>query len=128
MSFGTWTYPTDFGTFKTTQIMSYYDRPLLFIAEDNVGTKYFGYLIDEDEHKSDTILFTPMSENRINELLSGKISIRKALVESENGWGFECFYPSRFSDKKSYSKVRFSQTLKEDEVPDEDVYLEEANQ
>lgn len=120
-----WTYVTEFGDFTTTQIMDYYDRPLSFIAKDTVGTHYFGYLLNIDADKSDTILFTPMSKARINELLTGKISIQKALVESENGWGFEQFYPSIFSTKKERTTIRLSKDLTEEEMPDEDVFFEE---
>lgn len=128
MSHEIWKYPTDFGKFKTTEIIDYYDRPLAFFAKDAVGTLYFGYLLDEDEEKSDTILFTPVSEKRSMELLAGKVSMREALFHSESGWGFEVYYPSKFSTKETTSKVRFSNTLTEEELPDADVFLKEVTE
>jgi len=113
-------YPTLIGELSVVKIMDYYDRPLSFIARDQLGSKYLGYLIDARDNY-ETFLFTPMTKGRIEELLEGKIAIRDALVFSENGWALESKYVVRSSGLDNFFTTRVSADLSDDELPDADV-------
>lgn len=64
------------------QILVYYDIPEIFIATDEVGTKFLCLLVDFDE---EIVLYisTPISINRLTEFINGRVELRDIFVNPE---------------------------------------------
>lgn len=85
-------FKTPLGQMKVLEIYLYYDRPFIFLCEDNIGTKYMVYFIDEIE-LGERWFLVPSSENRIEYVRLGKITLRKSIKNAEQGWVLELFIP-----------------------------------
>ena len=117
--------------FNITNILSFYDIPQLFTAQDIVGTFYiFLNVSAEDEY-----LFFPVSAERLHKVVSWKISLREIIVENEvNYW-----YISKIDDFENISfsnleSIKINElidswlpeeefTLREDIIDAQDQYL-----
>jgi len=64
------------------QILVYYDVPEIFIATDEVGTKFLCLLVDVD-NESILHISTPISTNRLNEFINGRVDLRDVFVNPE---------------------------------------------
>ncbi|MED5098672.1 hypothetical protein P9858_00880 [Niallia circulans] len=99
----------------------YYDRPLLFTCESISGQKYLVNLIDADDI-SDTWFYVPISNTRFANVRSGKISVRDSILKSENNFVWEVI-THNIDESKDRVSVREITSISEDELPDEDSYL-----
>jgi hypothetical protein len=64
------------------QILVYYDVPEIFIATDEVGTKFICLLVDLD-HKSISYISTAISANRLSEFINGNEDLREIFIKPE---------------------------------------------
>lgn len=64
------------------QILVYYDIPEIFIATDEVGTKYLCLLVDAD-NESILYISTPISKERLTEFIVGRADLRDIFVNPE---------------------------------------------
>lgn len=67
---------------QISQILVYYDVPEIFIATDEVATKFLCLLVNLD---SQSILYvaTPISINRLIEFINGRVELREIFVNPE---------------------------------------------
>ncbi len=67
---------------KIMQILVYYDIPEIFIATDEVGTKFICLLVDDDK---DSILYisTAISSKRLSHFINGSVDLRDIYVHPE---------------------------------------------
>lgn len=64
------------------QILVYYDIPEIFIATDEVGTKFLCLLVDVD-NESILYISTAISANRLTEFINGRVDLREIFVSPE---------------------------------------------
>ena len=64
------------------QILVYYDIPEIFIATDEVGTKFLCLLVDVN-NESILYIATPISAIRLTEFINGKVELRDIFVHPE---------------------------------------------
>ena len=65
-----------------TETLIYYDGIQLFLAEDQLGTKYICMLVEEGE-KADKYICAPSSKSRIETLLVGDLDLRSVFKAPE---------------------------------------------
>ncbi|MFW5871885.1 MAG: DUF6575 domain-containing protein [bacterium] len=65
------------------QILVYYDIPEIFIATDEVGTKFLCLLVDVD-NESILYISTAISANRLTEFINGRVDLREIFVSPES--------------------------------------------
>lgn len=65
---------------KISRVLVYYDVPRLFIATDEILTKFLCMAISEEEY-----ILLPSSSEKIYKVTSGKMDLRIAFSESETG-------------------------------------------
>lgn len=67
---------------KILQILVYYDIPEIFIATDEVGTRFVCLLVDLDNN---TVLYisTAISSNRLTDFINGKEDLREIFINPE---------------------------------------------
>jgi hypothetical protein len=76
------------------KILIYYDLPQLFIAKDQVDSKYICLNV-ESEGDFPVYISIRVSQNKLNELILGKMDLRTAFQNSETGiWYFVTFNES----------------------------------
>lgn len=68
-----------------TQILVYYDIPEIFIATDEVGTKFICLLVDIDK-ESILYISTPISTTRLSGFINGNINLREIFVKPETNF------------------------------------------
>lgn len=64
------------------QILVYYDVPEIFIASDEVGTKFICLLVDLDQ-RSIFYISTPISSNRLSKFINGNEDLREIFTKPE---------------------------------------------
>lgn len=64
------------------QILVYYDIPEIFIATDEVGTKFLSLLVDVD-NESMLYMSTAISANRLTEFINGRVDLRDIFLTPE---------------------------------------------
>lgn len=70
------------------KILVYYDLPQLFIAKDQIDSRYICLLVDSETEFARYISI-PVSKHKLNELILGNIDLRTAFESSETGvWYF----------------------------------------
>ncbi len=73
---------TPLGCLKILEVFFYYDGPRIFTCK-NKSTEFLAFLVDELE-EFDQWLFIPVSKSRVQEIQSGRISIRDAIQNAED--------------------------------------------
>ncbi len=70
------------------KVLIYYDLPQLFIAKDQVDSRYICLLVESDSEYVQYISI-PVSKEKLNRLILGQLDLRTAFEASENGvWYF----------------------------------------
>lgn len=67
---------------KIMQILVYYDIPEIFIATDEVGTKFICLLVDDDD-ESFLYISTAISSKRLSDFINGLVDLREIYVSPE---------------------------------------------
>ena len=68
---------------RLTEILDYYDVPQLVVALDAVGTQYLCLAYDEDEAGRLKCIAANISRERLNDLMTGHLDLRKIYLEPE---------------------------------------------
>lgn len=69
-------------TLQILQILVYYDIPEIFIATDEVGTKFICLLVDAD-NKSILYISTAISSTRLTSFINGNEDLREIFINPE---------------------------------------------
>ena len=73
--------------FSFEKVLQYYDGPRLLLQKSHDGQLYLAWWCDSDE-SVDRWLYLPLSEGRLNTILSGEVSDFDALNNPEDGYLF----------------------------------------
>ncbi|MBK8564766.1 MAG: hypothetical protein IPN76_15880 [Saprospiraceae bacterium] len=105
---------------EISQILVYFDLPELFVAKDEIGSRYMALLVEEIENEPHYIL-TPISVNRLSMYLNGKIDLRDIFTQPE----IREFYSilNIKSDRFQVSNFN-SDRLPEEFLPEQGLYYE----
>lgn len=101
------------------RILIYYDVPQLFIAKDQMGLKYVSLYIGGDTPFAEYIT-VPVSESKLNQLVTGEIDLRMAFQSSENGVWY--IMTSDATDQFVLNPISFD-TVDEKYLPDSGFYF-----
>ena len=112
---------TALGQLRIVDVIDFYDRPLLFTARDGTGVMYFAYLTDESD-EDDFWYYVSVSAERLGDLLGGKVPIRDAFMEPENGVLFLVSTPRR-AGGASRMEQRVPTSLGDDSLPPADDFI-----
>ena len=112
---------TQLGNLEIIEIYEYYDQPLLFSCQNAIGQKFLAVLIDETD-TVETWLYVPVSENRLNEIRSGKIDLHDAFSKAEDNQVYRvCIpYDQNIQAKLLYVNVN---NLSDDDLPSKEASL-----
>lgn len=104
------------------QILEFFDLPELFVAKDNVNTKYLCLLVDTNENKPNYIV-TPISTERLTFYLHGKLDLREVFQNSE----LRQWYIIKDVTSKCFeaSFLEISE-IPEEYLPDEGLYFQSS--
>jgi hypothetical protein len=91
---------TDLGNLDTIEIYSYYNGPRLFSCRNSAGNIYFALWVDEEDD-FDLWLYVAISQQRFEEIRSGKIDLQNAFLKAEDRFAFEVkiFFDINSSDR-----------------------------
>ena len=88
---------TMLGQLRIIEVLDWYDGPRLFIAQSGSGNRYIAFWADEIDEES-LWLYASASEDRIENIMSGKLDLRRIYTEPEDG---TIFLIRLFKDKPS---------------------------
>lgn len=94
---------TPLGNMKILEMFLYYDRPFIFLCEDDIGTKYIVHLIDEDD-VGERWFLVPSSDIRVEYVRTGRITLRNSIIQAEGGWIWEVITPYDSSEGDFFKK------------------------
>lgn len=101
------------------KILIFYDLPQLFIAKDQIGTRYVCLYVESESDFAEYISI-PVSKDKLNELIVGRLDLRSAFQLSEMGiWYFVTFDESEEFITRA---IVFSE-VDEKYLPAEDFYF-----
>ena len=88
---------TALGRLRLVDVWDYYDGPRLFVAQNAAGAFYIALWADEDD-TTNTWLYVAVSEDRLERVQTGQISLRAAYLDPEDGKVFEMIVPKGSGD------------------------------
>lgn len=106
------------GKLKIDEIFYYYEEPQLFSCVSAFENKYLGMLTDSDEREW---LIIPISSSRLALLRSNKISVREAIINLEDDFVWQV--KESIDNSLKIAKQVYIGDLKEEDLPDNDLYL-----
>jgi hypothetical protein len=119
---------TPFGLLKMLIIIDYYDQPLTFIVRDCKGIEYYGFLYNDirqnNEFYCEEFLFVPISKQRREDLLQGRISMRDTVLKPEDGWMIKVRYYNEDLKKQDEYNIINVKDIDKDYLPDADIFVE----
>lgn len=101
------------------KILIYYDLPQLFIAKDQIGTKYVCLHVESETEYAEYIAI-PISKDKLNELILGRVDLRTAFQSSETGVWY--FITSDEQEEFVTNPINF-EVVDEKYLPDEGFYF-----
>jgi hypothetical protein len=101
------------------EVLIHHDVPHLFLAVDKVGTNYVCLLVSDNETEFEYVGM-PVSEKRLQKLLSGEIDLRTLMQNSELGFWYLI---NRFEDEKAYAARMELESIPEEWLPQKGFYL-----
>ncbi|RED57945.1 DUF6575 domain-containing protein [Cohnella phaseoli] len=81
---------TPLGELFITDVLLFIDEPKIFICKDEKNSLFLAYFIDSNNNL-DEWFFVKISENRVDEIVTGNISIKAVLQNPESGWLWKAF-------------------------------------
>ena len=94
-----------------SEILFYYDLPMIFLAKDNVGIDYLCMLVNNEDQ---TYISTSISQNRLTSFINGVTDLLDIFVNPETN---EWFYFQRISE--NIEAMRWQEkTLPDDYLPE----------
>lgn len=113
---------TPLGVLQVIEIYHLYDGPKLFACANLTGQLYLVLWLGDDD-LGDEWLYVPVSQTRLGEIRSGRLSLRDASLAAEGGWVWRVVTPLTDEDP-AVATVLPSNALTENDLPSEDSYLE----
>lgn len=108
------------------EVIDWYDRPVLFLAQNDALETFLVMLIDEDfdeaDNRIETWLNVEVSDTRLSELRAGSIDLHDAYVRAEHGYVLKTVSP------KGLVYVVAVKDLTEDMLASPGCFLSEGNQ
>lgn len=111
---------TPFGDMEVKEIHDWYDGPLLLTGK--IGEQLYFIIINEETDTHDRWYFAPVTEQREQDILQNKITLKDAFVKSETGFVYEFYLPVT-TEAKGYTILIPCEELKDEDLPDEGIYL-----
>jgi len=113
------TFPTPLGNVEWGEVLMWYDGPLQFIGK--IGDDLYMVYLSEREETHDKWMFIPISQQRINEVLANKITLRDMFLKAEKGYIYEVTltYKDGLEDKCVQLAC---EDIPEDELPKQGAY------
>lgn len=111
---------TILGELKIQYVFQYFDIPRLFSCKNKSGGQYLA-LSTFDDYETYEWLYLPLSIDRLSSLISKNITVLDAFVTPEDG--YLCQVSSTFTGKSKVSYI-LPEQLNNDDLPDQDVYIE----
>jgi len=117
--------PTDtrLGDLRITEVIAYYDRPLLFTCQNEVDHLYLACLVDEADG-AESWLYAEMSPRRWQHVRSGAMDLHDAFAKAEKAQVFRIRQDSQTGDLLSSIESVRCADLTEDELPYPGEYAE----
>ena len=108
------------GELSIMHTFQFFDIPRLFSCKNKAGNQYLA-LSTFDDYEIYEWLYLPLSIDRFSSIISKHVSLRDAYLSPEDGYLFHVS-----SDFSGISKVEYllPEQVKNEDLPDEDVYLE----
>ena len=100
----------------------YYDGPQVYLAEDQISTKYICVQIPDKNHPL-CYLCTSVSIERFEDFLSKLVDLRAIFIKSETREFFKIHIANESFDASAYDVLDFDD-LTEDILPDEGFFLD----
>ena len=104
---------------KISQILIFDDYPQLFTASDQVGAKYICLLTGFSQDLPNYICL-PISSEKLTQLVSGKLDLREAFINSELGFWYEI---TNFEEETALAKLLDYIQLPNEILPNSGFYL-----
>lgn len=113
--------PRPLGKLRIESILDYYDGPRLLLARSRTETRYLGIWV-ESVTQGERWLYVAVSTDRAADILAGRVALRDAFLDSEDGVVFDTLV----GDSESSSSLRtvFPDDLHPDDLPPPDDVLE----
>ncbi|MGL4522692.1 MAG: DUF6575 domain-containing protein [Bacilli bacterium] len=105
---------TPLGEMEIIEYYLYYDRPFIFLCEDNIKNRFLVHLVDDDE-MCERWFLVPVSTRRTEAIRTGKITLRESLILAETGWIWDITTP--FDDTEGNVVILKCSELTEDYLP-----------
>lgn len=116
---------TPIGELLITDVLASYDGPRLFVCVSQSSQTYLALWVGDDED-SERWLYVAISQIRLDAVRTGRIALRQAFLEPEDGWLWEFSYV--FDGDVFRSRMVSGQNLAEEDLPSEDAYLNLARE
>lgn len=113
---------TMLGVLKMERTIEHYDFPRIFVCRNTTQQRYLVLSTYDDEERCEW-LYLPISEIRLNIVLTGNWPLRRAFVEAEGGF---LFISKTFPNAVPEVLWVFPEQVEEDDLPASDYYLDEA--
>ncbi len=107
--------------YRLVETFEYYDFPILFSCIDLTERLYLAMCAEELESGYRWLL-CPMSENRLNVVRAGKLSLRNAFVRSETGYAYE--YLDTFDINNRRWQIVMADSIPEEDLPGAEAALD----
>lgn len=96
---------SELGNLKIVEVYDYYDGPKFFCTINQFKQLMVVYWADYNkEDKSNGWLYLPITDEKLNELRRGKVSVRNAFESPEQGLYLVYTYPDSSNDSTEYIK------------------------
>lgn len=100
----------------------FFDIPRLFFCKNNSGTLFLALSIFDD-YETYEWLYLPISTDRLSSLISKKLSLREAFRHPEDGF---IYHVTSSFNGESDIKYLFSEQVRNEDLPEENVFLESS--
>lgn len=104
------------------EVYTFYDRPVLYCAQSETDRKYIILLADESDTSEDW-LYVEISNSRLNQIRSGRLTLRSAFTNAETGSLLRVNIPANLEEKVTFKHVSANE-LDLSELPNEDERLQ----
>lgn len=118
--------PTDtfLGNLRMREVYFHYEGPRIFAATSEIGTLFFAFIVSEDDElNTETYLYLPVSQPRLNAMRSHGISLRKAVLEPEDGILVEITADYGHDTPRNNARYVRPADIPADWLPAQDAYL-----
>ena len=108
------------GHLRIENIFQFYDIPRLFTCSNRSNTKFLATSI-LDDYETFNWLYLPISTDRLSTLIKKGMLLKQAFCDPEDGYLYSV--ESDFFGKSKIERI-LAEQINDEDLPDEDVYLE----